>query len=1045
MSSGLPLEVLGLLSPILSWVEDGEAYQQPHPGHGDKFSINRHVSGWLKRKLPTYSDDTLDEILEAAFDSRHPCDSADVSGRFHLIHMLRKLSAHYFEWRGNKLCIKENRVVELHELSMLFPVQHLVRYLHVDAVARNYISREHALELPPLMNKLDTTYQGLCTLVNRGLSEGHLHLGGVLGAEETWADRLFTWLSPRKRSRDPENFDCFVLLGRAAVRLLAVGLLYQYAIPYEHAGNRAREMLPFYLIRQLDRMYMNRHLLKDPREHTLFFQQWNKAFMLEFAPRKRERGDVKAGIKLDKPWKQSPHLYWLLELANPGMARVWFRDPDSPGGVRERIRLLNRLHLTVQEFLVERNRRKVLQKGRSMNEPGRCNSPEMKGWGRSPFQQAEDFINQVFTRYLIYHTHYWKQVTQGGESKGLRRFQAFYDAPERCLAAEEKGEREGLIMDRLSRSNSLRQLEGRLTPPSRGGGKYIPWLLAFAQQAKSGDLDKFGIVIHFKKAGHGKTSEQGKAIRKKYGIRHHEKRVLPLRRDSLRYGEVRRETRADAYKLFRLLSTPHPVVPFIVGIDAASLELTTPPEVFAPAFHFLKAYPIGISKCRTTRAYFEKHDHVTRLVNKRLLGMTYHVGEDFRHLLSGLRAVHEAIEYLHPQPGDRLGHAIALGLDPGDWCKQMGFHAVVPKQEWLDTLVWAHNFLGVGNQLIADLGIEDRIQYYARKIYGKTQFVDERDIDLYCNPITLYDSWRLRQIDPYSVENNYPDDVEAGRCREQVWRGEERRRQERRRQDRLRHDAPAQEHRFSIPYRGDSPWKKRWLDVQKKQLKMLNSKVGSDGAYLLTKLYWFCPRVAREGRKPITIDMMKQKKLWVELCRQVQEKLKKVVRDRHLVVEVNPSSNRIIGPMASMQQHPVFRLTLDKEGRPLHEGRVTINTDDPGVFATSLSHEFFLLGEVLLDRGVPETEVMAWLEWLRQSGSDYSFLRTLPDCKDERVRDILDCLEKRYRLLNRKVKGDSRRYMPHGARFKQHPHSPAEEFELLKERIRTLERRLGKN
>lgn len=1061
MSSGLPLEVLGLLSPILSWVENGDRHGLSHLNQRDKFSINRHVSGWLKRELPTYSYDTLDEIREAAFDSRHPCDNADVSGRFHLIHMLRKLSGHYFEWRGNKLCIKENRVVELHELSMLFPVQHLVRYLHVDAVARGYISMEHALELPPLMNKLDTTYQGLCTLVNRGLSEGHLHLGGVIGAEETWADRLFKWLSPRKNSRDPEHFDCFILLGRIALRLLATGLLYQYAIPYENDEDLAREILPFYLIRRLDNMYMNRELLKDPREQTLLFRQWNDSFIWEFEPdvqadsiSSENKGENKGrenrvGNLGKVPWKQLPQLHWLLELANPGMARVWFQNPVSglttnpvsglirkpgykdksvhPTGVRDRIRLLNRLHLTVQEFLVERNRRKVLKNNR-------CNSPEMKDWGRSPFQQVEDFINQVFTRYLIYHTHYWKQATQGGETAGLRRFQSFYDAPERSLAKEESGEREGLTMDRLCRANSLRQLEGRHTPPSRGPAKYIPWLLGFAQQAKRGDLDKFGIVIHFKKAGHGdKTSEKGKTLRKKYGIHDHEKRQISIRRYTLRFGEIRRQTRSDAFKLFRLLSSAHPVVPFIVGIDAASLELTTPPEVFAPAFHFLKAYPIEIRKSGTTRAYFEKHDAVTRLVNNRLLGMTYHVGEDFRHLLSGLRAIHEVVEYLHPQPGDRLGHAIALGLDPGDWGKQMGYHAVVPKQEWLDTLVWVHNFLGAGNRLIDELGIEDRIQYYSKKIYGKTQFVDERDIDLYCKPITLYDSWRLRQLDPYSVENSYPYDIERPLCR-----GEHREHR------RAMGGGTPRLHCFSIPYLGDSPWKKRWLDVQKKKLKMLKNKVGSDGAYLLTKLYWFCPGVAEEGGKPITIDMMKKKKLWVQLCRQVQEKLKQVVRDRHLVVEVNPSSNRIIGPMASMQEHPVFRLTLDKEGRPVHEGRVTINTDDPGVFATSLSHEFYLLGEVLLDRGVPETEVMGWLEWLRQSGVDYSFLRTVPGCQDKRVQDILECLEKRYRPLNRGVKGESRKYMPPESRIKQY-RTPGDEFNRLKERIKELEKKCEVN
>jgi hypothetical protein len=1017
MSSGLPLEVLGLLSPILSWVEGGEQYGLSRSSQRNKFLIFDRVQDWLIRELPTYSYDTLDEILEAAFDSREPCDAA-VPDRLHLTHMFRQLSEHYFEWRGNRLCIKDGRMVELHELAMRFPVQHLVRYRHVDAVVRGYISRERAFELPVLMNKLDTSYQGLCTLVNRGLTEGHLHLGGVIGAEETWADCLFRWLSPRKINRDHENIDCFILLGRLAVRLLAMGLLYEHAIPYgdEGNGNVSGVGLPFHLIRRLDNMYMNRDLLKDPREQTLLPQQWNKAFMREFQP----------GKKLGKvPWKQLPQLHWLLELANPGMTRVWFRGQSQahwdknvrPMGVRDRIALLNLLHLTVQEFLLEQDRRKALKK----DGPNRFDTPGMKSWDSSFSQQVEEFVNRVFTRYLIYHTHYWKQGTQGGKTTGLRRFQSFYDAPERSLAGEESGEIEGLTLDRLSRSTSLRQLEGRITPPSRGPFKYIPWLLAFAQQVEKGELDKFGIVVHFKKASHtGKISEKGKILRKKYSLQDHEKRHTPIRQNFLRYGDIRRETRGDAFKLFRLLSSPDPVVPFIVGIDAASLELTTPPEVFAPAFRFLKDYPIDIRSWGTSRAYSERHDYVTRLVNNRLLGMTYHVGEDFRHLLSGLRAIHEVIEYLDPQPGDRLGHAIALGLDPGVWIKQMGYHAVVPKQEWLDTLVWVHNFLGAGNDVIGELGIEERIQYFSKTIYAGTQFVVERDIDLYCIPITLHDSWRLRQIDPHSVENSFPDDVTLPPGRE-------------------KHKKPGNQC-FSIPYRGDSPWQRRWIDVQKKILAGLKKKVGSEGAYLLTKLYWFCPQVAQEGRKPITIDMMEKKKLWLPLCHQVQEKLRGIVRDLHLVVEVNPSSNRVIGPMASMQDHPVFRLTLDKEGHLAREGRVTINTDDPGVFATSLSHEFFLLGEVLLDRGYPEEEVMQWLEWLRQKGGDYSFLRTLPGGKDERIRDILACLEKRYKPLTRRVKGESRRYLPPKSPIKQ-KEPMWEEFKQLKDRIAELEKK----
>ncbi len=51
----------------------------------------------------------------------------------------------------------------------------------------------------------------------------------------------------------------------------------------------------------------------------------------------------------------------------------------------------------------------------------------------------------------------------------------------------------------------------------------------------------------------------------------------------------------------------------------------------------------------------------------------------------------------------------------------------------------------------------------------------------------------------------------------------------------------------------------------------------------------------------------------------------------------------------------------------LVDRRMTINTDDPEVFNTSLAHEYYLLGEILLRRGVPEAEVVEWLEWLRRS------------------------------------------------------------------------------
>ncbi len=92
-------------------------------------------------------------------------------------------------------------------------------------------------------------------------------------------------------------------------------------------------------------------------------------------------------------------------------------------------------------------------------------------------------------------------------------------------------------------------------------------------------------------------------------------------------------------------------------------------------------------------------------------------------------------------------------------------------------------------------------------------------------------------------------------------------------------------------------------------------------------------------------------------------------------------------------------------------------------------------------RNCESREVMQWLEWLRQKGEDYSFLRTLPDGKDKRIREILACLDRRYRPLDRLVKGGPRQYIPPESRINQ-KQPTREEFNRLKDRLRELEKKI---
>lgn len=69
------------------------------------------------------------------------------------------------------------------------------------------------------------------------------------------------------------------------------------------------------------------------------------------------------------------------------------------------------------------------------------------------------------------------------------------------------------------------------------------------------------------------------------------------------------------------------------------------------------------------------------------IGITYHVGEDFLGIADGLRAIHEAIRFLKLVKGDRLGHAIVLGIEPISYYR-LKRNIFLTKQDYLDNVVW---------------------------------------------------------------------------------------------------------------------------------------------------------------------------------------------------------------------------------------------------------------------------------------------------------------------------------------------------------------------
>ncbi len=918
MKSELPLEVIALSAPLLCWVEGAGGPRIPEAGGRGLRPVKEREEGWLIDQLPTASLDKINEIVAMARQShagisrrpeemrrrylvdrwpslapRHERPRLEPQRDVDLATIFSRLSERYLVWSGGKVCIREGRMEELHELSLRFPVGHLVRQVHAEAVVAGFISTDRAIELPEQMSLLPSNSYSLRTVVKRGLSESHLHLKGVINATDVWNQSLLTGLSRGNAKALTRSEARVLFLGRCSAQILALAIL------VNKLGAREPQRL-LKLLGLFDALYFAQTPLQEwhASERLIERLKAEKAELQEYLAAGIER---QSGLDWLVRWID-PVLYWLH--SPPGRSTIDL-------GLSERHRLNEQLHFLAHLLLMERPRKRGVV--------------------------ARHFLHQALFRYLILRTHHWQQATQHGQTTGLRYFKTCFDSRHRKLQAR-RGEYHRLVLDRLCHWRGLRVLEGRISPPDNVSSDIQPWIAACAHEVHSRRLNKFGLVIHFIKED----------------FQEREDRLRDLGFPCLRLGFLRRNVQRRALRLYRLLSSPSLAAPFVVGIDAANLELAAPPEIFAPAFRFLRELPIDRQEPASSFSdIFGIQPQLTGLVKERRLGMTYHVGEDFRHLLSGMRAIFEMITFLKPQPGDRLGHAIALALEPEVWAEQNGFQAVIPKLEWLDTLVWVHHFLGPGHDLVGELEIEDRIQRLSWEIYRPEQHQKlQRD----WSPLALYDAWRLRQLDPYSF------DLEALETQGEL---------------RLLPTLPGEQHH-------------RWAYIQSRVAEEARHYVGSRNAYHLLRRYWLDEDVRRNGEEVILVDMQDNRTRWLELCHNVEERMIDEVQRHQLVVEVNPTVNRFIGAMGRLEEHHIFRMTLDQKKRLTRRVRVTVNTDNPAVFNTSLSHQYYLLGENLIERGEPEAEVVEWLEWLRKNGEDYSFVRQLPSIQGERRSDEME-------------------------------------------------------
>lgn len=142
----------------------------------------------------------------------------------------------------------------------------------------------------------------------------------------------------------------------------------------------------------------------------------------------------------------------------------------------------------------------------------------------------------------------------------------------------------------------------------------------------------------------------------------------------------------------------------IVGIDAAGNELFCPPSVFGHVYRYAK--------------------------ERGLKGLTYHVGEDFFDLTDGLMNIYHAIVFLGLQEKNRIGHAIALGVNPHVYYASRGYQIIASRQKMLDLLVWVLGFCD-SHTIEIPASFRECLRHKAEECYGVIGYPDNFDHMLY--------------------------------------------------------------------------------------------------------------------------------------------------------------------------------------------------------------------------------------------------------------------------------------------------------------------------
>lgn len=400
-------------------------------------------------------------------------------------------------------------------------------------------------------------------------------------------------------------------------------------------------------------------------------------------------------------------------------------------------------------------------------------------------------------------------------------------------------------------------------------------------------------------------------------------------KEEVRYASLRKKNK-KILNLWQSLFAKYPLLrKWVRGIDAAADEMDTPPDVFAVSYRAARSV-LGLRHA------------------------TYHAGEDFYHLISGIRNIWDAVQLLEFQRGDRIGHATALGVNPQLWLTTMPRCVTPTCGEWLQDLVFLWDLL---HECTGYHEISRRLN---RDILNLSYSIFHQSG---ISPHTLSRVFSLRRLDTETLLSMYTEAEDAV----------------------LQHLSTSlpDAHLRAAPgkaelalmvanYIAENVPADREHDMEK--LMVRRAFLNETPEVLSLLLQWQRDKhVLRRSsvRREVPADYLSVRELIF-----IQQQILSRLTSLGIVLETLPTSNLRIGQYKEMGQHHSLRWL----GIGAYEGDspppIVLGTDDPGIFATDIKGEFYHLFASLCKRGLNAQAALNLMAEVNENGNRYAF-RTL--------------------------------------------------------------------